>query len=243
MTAPTRILAGLALPEETVQVITGIELPNVLAFTTTRAFGTFGTQGTDPVGEVMGRWQRLQDALGATRFATARQVHGGDVIEHGAGWEGWLRGFSADGHLTLAAGTAMAVTIADCVPVFVVHPRGASALLHSGWRGPEAGITGRAIARLAAAGFPAQELTVAVGPAICGDCYEVSPEVYGRLTGRGVPKPTNVDLRAIIADQARAAGVRTFAENEWCTRHHGDRFFSHRGGDTGRQIGVLLVRE
>ena len=243
MTAPTRILAGLALPEETVQAVSGIELPNVLAFTTTRAFGTFGTQGTDPVGEVMGRWQRLQDALGAARFATARQVHGGDVIEHGAGWEGWLRGFSADGHLALTAGTAMAVTIADCVPVFVVHPRGASALLHSGWRGTEAGITSRAIARLAAAGFSPQELTVAVGPAICGDCYEVSADVYGRLTGRSVESPTTVDLRAIIADQARAAGVRNFVESEWCTRHHGDRFFSHRGGDAGRQIGVLLVRE
>jgi copper oxidase (laccase) domain-containing protein len=243
VTAPTRILAGLALPEETVQAVSGIELPNVLAFTTTRAFGTFGTQGTDPVGDVMGRWQRLQDALGAPRFATARQVHGGDVIEHGAGWEGWLRGFGADGHLALAAGTAMAVTIADCVPVFVVHPRGASALLHSGWRGTEAGITCRAIARLAAAGFAPEELTVAVGPAICGDCYEVSADVYGRLTGRSVTDPTTVDLRAIIADQARAAGVRNFVESEWCTRHHGDRFFSHRGGDSGRQLGVLLVRE
>ena len=242
MTAPTKVLPGLALPEETVQAVEGLEIAGVLAFTTTRAFGTFGTQGTDPIGEVMGRWQRLQEGLGASRFATARQVHGGDIIEHVPGWEGWLRAGGADGHLSLTPGTAMAVTIADCVPVYVVHPRGASALLHSGWRGTEAGITGTAIARLAAAGFPASELTVAVGPSICGECYEVSPDVYGRLTGRAVEAPTTVDLRALIADQARTAGVRNFVECGWCTRHHNERFYSHRAGDAGRQLGVLLVR-
>jgi polyphenol oxidase len=243
VTAPTRVVAGLALPEETVQAVDGLDAPGVLAFTTTRAFGTFGTGGADPIGEVMGRWQRLQEGIGVARFATSRQVHGADIVEHAPGWEGWLRGTAgADGHLALAPGTAMAVTVADCVPVFIVHPRGASALLHSGWRGTEAGITTRAIERLADAGFAAAELTVAVGPAICGDCYEVSPDVYGRLTGRSVNTPTTVDLRAIIADQARAAGVRKFVECEWCTRHHNDRFFSHRAGDTGRQLGVLLVR-
>lgn len=244
MTAPTRVVAGLTLPEEAVQAVDGLDVPGVLAITTTRAFGTFGTQGTEPVGEVVGRWQRLQEGIGAGRFATSRQVHAADIIEHAPGWEGWLRGMAgADGHLSIAPGTAMAVTIADCVPVFLVHPRGASALLHSGWRGTEAGITTRAVARLAAAGFPADELTVAVGPAICGECYEVSPDVYGRLTGRAVDAPTTVDLRAIIADQARSAGVRRFIESEWCTRHHNDRFFSHRAGDAGRQLGVLLVRE
>ena len=238
----TRIVADLALPEETVQAVSGLDVPNVLAFTTTRAFGTFGTHGSEPVSEVMGRWQRLQDALGADRLATARQVHGTDVVEHGARWTGWLRGPAADGHFAPEPGTAMAVSVADCVPVFIVHPRGAAALLHSGWRGTEAGITTRAIERLVAAGFPASELTLAVGPSICGDCYEVSPDVYGRLTGRAVDAPTPVDLRAIIADQARSAGVQRIVECEWCTRHHNDRFYSHRAGDAGRQLGVLLVR-
>lgn len=242
MTAPTRVMAGLALPEETVESVPGIDLPNVLAFTTTRAFGTFGVNGDEPVNQVMGRWQRLQEALGVDRLATARQVHGAEVIEHGLGWSGWLRGPAADGHVAFAPGTAMAVSVADCVPVFVVHPRGAAALLHSGWRGTEAGITQHAIACLAAAGFPASELTVAFGPSICGRCYEVSPDVHARLTGRTVEQPTPVDLRAIIAAHARAAGVRRIVECESCTRHHNDRFFSHRAGDSGRQIGVLVVR-
>lgn len=233
---------AVELPEAWIEPVAGLELDGVAAFTTTRQWGTFGTQGVEPIVEVMGRWSRLQEAMGTLRFATARQVHGSTVLVHDGAWEGWLRGSAADGHVAPAAGTAMAVTVADCVPVFVVHPSGAGALLHSGWRGTEARITEAAIQRLAHAGAPAGELTVAFGPAICGRCYEVSPDVYGRLTGRRVAAPTTVDLRALIADHARGAGVRRIVESDWCTRCHNDRFFSHRAGDAGRQLGVLAVR-
>ena len=232
---------GTTLPAAFVEAVAPIEAMGFRAFTTTRAFGTFGVGGAEPIGEVMARWHRLQEALGADRFASARQVHGATVVEHSEGWRGWLRYPDADGHLAARPGTAMAVTVADCVPVFVAHPSGAAAVLHSGWRGTEAGIVARAIARLGALGCPASELVVATGPAICGRCYEVSPDVFGRLTGRAVDAPTPVDLRAIIAAQARAAGVRTVETTTACTRCDNDRFFSHRAGDTGRQLGVLLV--
>lgn len=235
-------MSATGLPAEWIEPVEGLALDGLVAFTTTRQWGTFGTQGEDPIGEVMGRWARLQEALGVPRFATARQVHGGEVLVHDGRWQGWLRGTAADGHLAPVAGTAMAVTVADCVPVFVVHPSGAAAVLHSGWRGTEARITEAAIALLGAGGAPAAELSVAFGPAICGDCYEVSPDVYGRLTGRAVDRPTTVDLRALIADQARAAGVRRVVEGGRCTRCDNDRFFSHRAGDGGRQLGVLAVR-
>ncbi|HEU4565367.1 MAG TPA: polyphenol oxidase family protein [Gemmatimonadaceae bacterium] len=214
----------------------------VVAFTTTRAAGTFGTQGTEAVGETMGRWWRLVDELRtlAPRFATARQVHGSRVVEHGDGWEGWLRVGAADGHVA-GRGTALAVTIADCVPVFVAHPSGAVALLHSGWRGTAARILEQGIAALARRGLAPRDLGVHLGPAICGACYEVSPEVYGQLTGCSVDVPTTVDLRAVIAGQARAAGVTRISVSAWCTRCHNDRFFSHRAGDAGRQLGVIAA--
>lgn len=232
---------GAALPAEWIEPVEALAPLGVRAFTTTRAWGSFGTQSDEPVRVVMGRWNTLQQALGVARFATAHQVHGADVVEHAAGWTGWLRHGAADGHLAAARGTAMAVTIADCVPVFVAHPSGAAAVLHSGWRSTEAGITGRAIARLGALGFAAADLVVVAGPAICGRCYEVSPEVHARLTGRMVERPTPVDLRAIIAAQARAAGVRRVEVSGRCTRCDNDRFFSHRAGDAGRQLGVLVA--
>jgi polyphenol oxidase len=215
----------------------------IRAFTTTRAAGTYGMNGPEPVSEVMTRWYALVDELHpiAPRFATARQVHGSRVVVHANDWEGWLRVADTDGHVAPARGTASAVSIADCVPVFIAHPSGATALLHSGWRGTVAHIMDQGVTALAHRGFVARELRVHLGPAICGTCYEVSPDVYGRLTGRAVNAPTTVDLRTLLADRARTLGVRQVTASPSCTRCDNDRFFSHRVGDTGRQIAVIAA--
>jgi YfiH family protein len=215
----------------------------ITAFTTGRLAGSFGMQTAEPVREVTARWTALRGLLGgaAARLATAFQVHGDRIIQHGGEWEGFLRGPEADGHLSSRRGTAMAVTVADCVPVFLAHPSGAVAALHSGWRGTAARITERAIEQFGSLGFPAVELRLHCGPAICGRCYEVSAEVHARLTGRDPGMPTTVDLRALIADHARALGVREITISPLCTRCDNDRFFSHRAGDEGRQLGVILA--
>ena len=223
------------------EVVDSFQELGFVAFTTGREAGSFGTQSDESVREVMGRWAALRARLGSARLATAAQVHGNAILEHDQEWSGWLRGDAADGHLAARPGTAMAVTIADCVPVFVAHPSGAGALLHSGWRGTEARITERAIGRLDALGFPARELRLHCGPAICGRCYEVSAEVASRLLGRAIDSAMAVDLRALIADHARAMGVRDISISPRCTRCDNALFYSHRAGDAGRQLGVLLA--
>lgn len=215
----------------------------IRAFVTTRAVGTFGANGDEPVREVMGRWYALRNELRqfGPRFATSSQVHGSRVVVHHPSWEGWLRVDEADGHAAMERGTAIAVTVADCVPVFIAHPSGAIALLHSGWRGTAARIVERGIEALTHRGLPARELRLHTGPAICGQCYEVSADVYAQLTGTNPGKPTAVDLRALIADHARAAGVEHITTSPLCTRCDNDRFFSHRAGDRGRQLGVMVA--
>ena len=87
---------------------------NVLAWTTTRANGSFGMGSEESVGAVMDRWTGLQNGLAALRIdrlATAHQVHGAVVERHEAGWRGWLRVHGVDGHVTTTPGTALAVTI------------------------------------------------------------------------------------------------------------------------------------
>jgi copper oxidase (laccase) domain-containing protein len=80
-----------------------------------------------------------------------------------------------------------------------------------------------------------------MGPAICGGCYEVSPDVYGRLTGHEVRTPATIDLRALLAERARSRGVEQVSVSEYCTRCDNDRLFSHRAGDSGRQLGVIIA--
>jgi copper oxidase (laccase) domain-containing protein len=45
----------------------------------------------------------------------------------------------------------------------------------------------------------------------------------------------------LIADHARALGVRHITTSASCTRCDNDRFFSHRAGDGGRQLGVMIA--
>jgi len=215
----------------------------IRAFTTTRAIGSFGLMTDEPVQAVMRRWQELRRELapGGDRLATAAQVHGNTVLVHHTGWQGWLRSDAADGHISIDRGTALAVTIADCVPVFIAHPSGAVAALHSGWRGTAARIVERGIEALTHRGLPASELRVHLGPAICGKCYEVSGDVYAELTGTNPGRPTTIDLRSLIADHARAAGVIHISVSPSCTRCDNERSYSHRAGDPGRQLGVIIA--
>ncbi len=217
----------------------------IRALLTTRAAGTFATASDEPAASVLGRWDALMSHLfveaTGVRLATARQVHGANVLVHEQGWRGWLRGPDADGHVAPERGTALAVSVADCVPVFVAHPAGATALLHSGWRGTEANILARAVQLLGERRLAASELRIVLGPAICGACYEVSPDVYARITGHRVPAPRTVDLRQVISDQAHALGVRDVRADPRCTRCDNEQFFSHRAGDAGRQVGVMVA--
>ena len=216
----------------------------IRAFTTTRASGTFGLASDEPARSVMQRWRQLREDLApdGARLASANQVHGSRVVIHAEGWEGWLRVDGADGHVAPQRGLALAVSVADCVPVFIAHPSGAVALLHSGWRGTAARIVERGIEALAQRGFAAGELRMHLGPAICGTCYQVGADVFRQLTGRETPRATEcVDLRSLIAAHARAAGVRHITTSALCTRCDKDRLYSHRAGDDGRQIAVIYA--
>ena len=233
------------IPAGQLDVVEDFAAFGVHAFTTTRQVGSFGSGTDEPVRAVMQRWAALRDTLrdhDVRRLATASQVHGARVIIHTPGWEGWLRGENADGHLSSERGTGLAVTVADCVPVFMAHPSGATALLHSGWRGTVARIVEHGIAAFAELGCDAPDLSVHLGPAICGRCYEVSADVARQLTGRAADTPQRVDLRAIIAGHARARGVTRVSLSSRCTRCDNDAFYSHRAGDAGRQLGVIFAR-
>lgn len=228
-----------------VEMIEEFEAFGIRAFTTTRAAGSYSTTGREPVGEVLGRWYALQAELGrfGPRFTTAPQVHGNVVHLHGDGWAGWLRAPAADGHASVRRGTGMAVTVADCIPVFIAHDSGAIALLHSGWRGTVARIVEQGVGLLVGAGLDPRELRVHLGPGICGECYEVSPDVHQALTGERPAAPRPVDLRAVITRHAESAGVREITTSPWCTRCHNERFYSHRAGDSGRQLGVMIAMQ
>jgi hypothetical protein len=148
-----------------------------------------------------------------------------------------------DGHATDRAGLLLAVTVADCVPVYLVDPVSRRvALLHAGWRGAAAGILRAGLELLAAHGSMVDDIIMHCGAAICGRCYEVGSEVFQALElplpagGRGL-----LDLRRVLERQARSMGVTHVSLSDFCSAHDSAHFFSHRAsrGADGRMVAYL----
>lgn len=219
----------------------------VIAGITGRGDGfNLGLKTPEPADAVTSRWQQLFAALasGFHTYAVGLQVHQTRLAVHAEPPPGWLVLDGVDGHITRTPGVLLTVTVADCVPVYLLHPRTRTiALLHAGWRGVAAGILERGLDQvLRLTRGHAAEIVIHCGVAICGPCYEVGPEV--RTAVLGAPgSGDGLDLRAALADRARAAGVESVTMSGWCAAHDRPVFFSHRrsGGRDGRMLAYLGV--
>lgn len=191
-------------------------------------------------------WSRLLSLTKMSEAAYARQVHETDIRVHGSRDGGSDETKPYDGQVTDRADVLLGVTVADCVPVFLVSPRPRTvAVLHAGWRGTALGILERGLESIGRhAGVRPRELHVHLGPAICGDCYEVGPEVFSALGLSPPPERGPLDLRRVLATRAVAAGVdgTKLSVSRHCTRCTRSDLFSHRGGDEGRGVGYLGIR-
>lgn len=84
-----------------------------------------------------------------------------------------------DGLITNESGIILAAFYADCVPLFLVDPvNRAIGLAHSGWRGTVEKMGKVMLEKMSAEfGTKPEDVRVAIAPAICQSCYEVSADV------------------------------------------------------------------
>jgi len=225
-------------------VIAGITARGVDPALGSRGFD-LGLWTAAPVGEVMGRWRQFRSSEpGFNGWILGHQVHGTRVAWHKGG-EGWRLLDGLDGHATATPGSMLLVTVADCVPIYLVAPRQrVVALLHAGWRGTAGGILARGIELLGSHGVAPTDLVMHCGVAICGPCYEVGAEV---MTGCSLEAkgggPWHLDLRHQLGEQALALGVTDISTSQWCSGHDRPPFYSHRasGGTDGRMVAYLGI--
>jgi hypothetical protein len=224
----------------------------VRAFFTTRVGGFSATpydslNGAFHVGDsedaVDGNRVRIA-GLARARVAYMSQVHGDVVARVYAADEHP----EADGLITDRSGLALAVLVADCVPVLLHDAStGAVAAVHAGRQGVAKRVVERAVAALAALGSGgAGGISAAVGPAICGACYEVPDSLRDQVasiepaafatTSWGTP---SLDLRSAVDAQLRSAGVGSLHRVGGCTRESPDLYSHRRDGVTGRFSGVI----
>lgn len=88
-----------------------------------------------------------------------------------------------DGIITNDPGIVLSAFFADCVPLFFVDPvKRAIGLAHSGWKGTTLKIGKETVQAMSAQfGSRPADLVAAIGPSICGDCYEVGEDVAGQF--------------------------------------------------------------
>jgi YfiH family protein len=108
------------------------------------------------------------------------QVHGATVLAASrCNLEPWPE---ADGLISDRGGQSLWARGADCTPVLIADRRsGRVAVCHAGWRGVAARILPKAIGQLEAAGSRRDDLVVALGPAISGECYQVESHVTAQV--------------------------------------------------------------
>ena len=184
-------------------------------------------------------------SLGAERMVFMRQVHGANVgvLDRSSPTE--VAG--VDALVTDLPGVAVAVLVADCVPVLLTGDRVVAAV-HAGRRGVQSGVVTQAVATLRR--LDDGPLTALVGPAICGRCYEVPPDMQAEVvaavpatrcsTARGT---TSLDLRAGVAAQLQAAGVVDIRHVDICTAEDPAYYSHRRDGRTGRFAGLAMLVE
>lgn len=201
--------------------------------------------GDDPA-VVSANRQRLAGQLGVERVRFMRQVHGAAVAIAGPDDPGDSGDAAeADALVTASPGVAIAVLVADCVPVALVGPA-AVAVVHAGRRGVAEGVVAAAVAALR--DLQAGPLVATIGPAICGRCYEVPAEMQREVvalvpaaeatTAAGTPA---LDLPAAVRGQLAASGIDVPDQPAICTRED-PRFYSHRrDGVTGRFAMVAML--
>ena len=151
---------------------------------------------------------------------------------------------------------AIAVRVADCVPILVADRKHrVVAATHAGWRGTCAGIVGATIEAIVALGIAADDLVAVIGPSMGPCCYQVDDRVRAAFLGITPDAASwfaedgfnhwKLDLWRANADQLVAAGVpeSSIEMMSVCTGDDRDRTWSYRrdGANAGRMVAAIRL--
>jgi polyphenol oxidase len=222
-----------------------------------------GGVGDDPAAVAANRDLVLR-ALGPGPRALGlmRQVHGTGVARLpadpscpvGAGHDNPPAGTGgaspqADALYTDSAAIALGALGADCAAVLIADPvAGLVGAAHAGRPGMAAGVAPALVAAMTAAGAEADRMHALIGPAICGQCYEVPAamrdEVGALVPGSACTTRTGtpgIDLRAGLRGQLTRLGVGTVSDDARCTAESPELYSYRRDGTTGRFAGLIWL--
>lgn len=170
------------------------------------------------------------------RTISADLVHGGEVALVGEEEAGKIIS-KCDGLASRSKNIYLALTVADCLPIFFFDPaRQAVGLAHAGWRGLRSEIILRVVEKMVGSyGCRREDILAGIGPGICAQHYEVGPEMiqeFGQFPEAFTKTPDKLflDLKKIAFEQLRQAGLKetSIETSPACTYEDPERYFSYR---------------
>ena len=196
---------------------------------TGKDFGSFDLQNGQPART------SLLKLLSVAQLTFMKQVHG-DLVQLISAADSETP--EADGMVTNQKSVALAVQVADCLPLLLQSDQ-AVAAVHVGRKGLLNGVAVKAVAAMKELG--AKNINGVVGPHICKSCYEVDQQMFEDITKQHpATKSTgrNLNLFAGLAAQISEIPLTNLGI---CTLEDPNYFSFRRGGETGRQVGVICL--
>ncbi len=195
--------------------------------------------------------ERLANGIGlpAQRLVWMEQVHGRTVAVVDGPRPQPVP--ATDALVTAEPRLAVAVLVADCVPVLLADPVGrVVAAVHAGRVGARVGVLLVALEAMRRLGARLEEVEVLLGPSVCGQCYEVpeqmQADVEHHLPGSACRTrwgTAGLDLRAGLWHQLATAGVARIGVDPRCTVEDPALYSYRREGATGRLAALTWFEE
>lgn len=251
------------------------EYPEIIHAMSTREGGVstgyfssmnLGVKTDDDKNNIAKNYELFSQAIGISSDSIALgdlthgdNVHVATIEDKGSGITKPFNYTDVDALITNVPGVNIAVTIADCVPVYFYDPvNKAVGIAHSGWKGTANEISDKVVEAMKANyGTRPEDLICGIGASIGMCCYEVSRDVveefleFDYLDDACIFDKENgkydMDLSRIIFGTLAYAGVDpdNIHISGMCTCCNSDILFSHRAshGKRGTMLAVIGIRE
>ena len=148
--------------------------------------------------------------------------------------------------ITNVPGIALCTIHADCIPIqFWDSEHCAIGAAHSGWKGTLGEIASCVVGKMTSCfGTRPEKLIAYIGPGICGDCFEISADVFNAFNEKfpelckresflkksSFPEKWQLNLKAFVKESLIKSGVLSsnITVSEDCTCCMEEKYFSHR---------------
>lgn len=185
----------------------------------------------------------------------AQQVHSNKIKIVGVNDESKTI-LGVDGLITSTPGVILGVKTADCLPILFYEPNAKIiGACYAGWRGILVNLPQKMVDRLLLTGALPENIIVAIGPHICGKCYEIKKDraekfekKFNQLAGMLNNKNGKIylDLLIPVIFQLTCSGVlkKNIILSKDCTSCLNEKYFSYRKGkerkDNKKSYGEML---